>query len=79
MTDEQLSLYDQAVDHFIAGRWDEAYRLLHLMPAGDRGQDFLSVLIGSTIAFRRPTGTELCGCRTNEGKGTRKHASGAPR
>jgi adenylate cyclase len=23
MTDEQLSLYDQAVDHFIAGRWDE--------------------------------------------------------
>ncbi len=45
MTDEQLSLYDQAVDHFISGRWDEAYRLLHLMPAGDRAQDFLGVLI----------------------------------
>jgi adenylate cyclase len=45
MTDELLSIYDQAVDHFIAGHWDEAYRLLHLMPAGDRAQDFLSVLI----------------------------------
>jgi adenylate cyclase len=45
MTDEQLALYDQAVDHFIAGRWDEAYRFLHLMPAGDRAQDFLGALI----------------------------------
>ena len=45
MTDEHLSLYDQAVDHFIVGRWDEAYRCLHLMPAGDRAQDFLNVLI----------------------------------
>jgi adenylate cyclase len=45
MTDEQLALYDQAVDHFIAGRWDEAYRCLHLMPASDRAQDFLGALI----------------------------------
>ena len=40
-----LSLYDQAVDHFIAGRWDDAYRLLHRMPASDRAQDFPGVLI----------------------------------
>jgi adenylate cyclase len=45
LTDELLATYDQAVDHFIAGRWDEAYRLLHLMPPGDRAQDFLNVLI----------------------------------
>jgi adenylate cyclase len=45
MTNELLALYDQAVEHFIAGRWDEAYRLLHRMPAGDRAQDFLGVLI----------------------------------
>jgi len=45
LTDEHVSLYDQAVEHFLAGRWDEAYRALHMMPAGDRAQDFLSVLI----------------------------------
>jgi adenylate cyclase len=45
MTDELLSLYDQAVDHFIAGRWNDAYRLLHRMPASDRAQDFPGVLI----------------------------------
>lgn len=45
LTNEQLANYDSAVEHFIAGRWDEAYRQLRRMPPGDRAQDFLSLLI----------------------------------
>jgi adenylate cyclase len=33
------------VEQFIAGRWEDAYRCLHEMPAGDRAQDFLGMLI----------------------------------
>jgi adenylate cyclase len=41
LKDEHLVQYEQGVDHFIAGRWAEAYRLLHSMPASDRAPDFL--------------------------------------
>lgn len=41
MTDAMVSEYEQGVEHFIAGRWDQAYRCLHRMPASDRAQDFL--------------------------------------
>ncbi len=37
-----LAAYDAAVEHFIAGRWDEAYTRLRTLPAGDRAQDFLA-------------------------------------
>jgi adenylate cyclase len=45
LTDEHLRRYETGVEHFIAGRWEDAYRSLHQMPAGDRAQDFLGMLI----------------------------------
>jgi adenylate cyclase len=45
LTDEHIRLYEQGVDHFLAGRWDQAYRCLHAMPPSDRAQDFLAVRI----------------------------------
>jgi adenylate cyclase len=41
LSDALVAEYEQGVDHFIAGRWDQAYRCLHGMPASDRAQDFL--------------------------------------
>ncbi|GIX03693.1 MAG: adenylate cyclase [Planctomycetaceae bacterium] len=41
LTDEHLNLFEQGVEHFQAGRWDEAYRAFHHMPAADRAPDFL--------------------------------------
>ena len=41
LTDALIQSYEKGVDHFIAGHWDEAYRLLHAMPPSDRAQDFL--------------------------------------
>lgn len=41
LTDAMVTEYEQGVNHFIAGRWDQAYRCLHGMPASDRAQDFL--------------------------------------
>ena len=37
-----LAAYDEAVAHFIAGRWEAAYAALHALPPGDRAQDFLA-------------------------------------
>ena len=31
--------------HFLAGRWREAFELLHRIPANDRVKDFLTVFI----------------------------------
>jgi adenylate cyclase len=45
LTDEQVASFDQAVEHFISGRWEDAYQDLHRMPASDRAQDFLGVVI----------------------------------
>lgn len=41
LTDALVAEYENGVAHFIAGRWDLAYRCLHGMPASDRAQDFL--------------------------------------
>ncbi len=41
LTDAHLLLYEQGVEHFIQGRWPEAYRCLHGMPSSDRAPDFL--------------------------------------
>ena len=40
-----LSDYEQAVDHFVAGKWNDAYRLLRTMPPSDQAQDFLNLHI----------------------------------
>jgi adenylate cyclase len=45
LTDEQVASFDLAVEHFISGRWEDAYQDLHRMPASDRAQDFLGVVI----------------------------------
>lgn len=45
LTDDHLTTYEIGVDHFTAGRWEEAYRCLHEMPSSDRAQDFLGMLI----------------------------------
>jgi adenylate cyclase len=41
LTDVHLTAFEEGVDHFLVGRWEEAYRALHTMPPGDRVQDFL--------------------------------------
>jgi adenylate cyclase len=41
LTDALVAEYELGVEHFTAGRWDQAYRSLHGMPASDRAQDFL--------------------------------------
>lgn len=45
LQDDHIVQYERGVDHFIGGRWDEAYHCLHAMPPGDRAQDFLIQLI----------------------------------
>lgn len=45
LTNSHIADYEEGVEHFIGGRWDEAYRCLHKMPATDRAQDFLSMMI----------------------------------
>jgi len=42
-----LDAYTKAVADFIAGRWEDAYASLRLLPAGDRAQDFLAAQIVS--------------------------------
>ncbi|MBX3413790.1 MAG: adenylate/guanylate cyclase domain-containing protein [Pirellulales bacterium] len=45
LTDEHLRTYEAALEAFLAGRWGEAYELLHRLPASDRPKDFLTVYI----------------------------------
>ncbi|MFO1022405.1 MAG: hypothetical protein U0903_17170 [Planctomycetales bacterium] len=45
LSDEDLANYEQAVDLFIAGRWEEAFRYLHRLPETDHAQDFLALQI----------------------------------
>ena len=47
LSDEDLATYEAAFEAFSAGRWDEAYRLLHRLPAEDRAPDFLNQIITS--------------------------------
>lgn len=41
LTDAHIESYERGVEHFIQGRWDDAYHDLHSMPSTDRAQDFL--------------------------------------
>lgn len=45
LSDEHVAAYEEAVDHFHEGRWNEAFRLLHMVPAEDQVKDFLTVYI----------------------------------
>lgn len=41
LTEDHVQQYEAGVQAFREGRWDEAYRHLHAIPASDRAQDFL--------------------------------------
>lgn len=45
LTDEDLVNYEQALDAFLAGNWDRAFELLHLVSPRDRGKDILTGFI----------------------------------
>ncbi len=45
LQDEHLAAYEDALDHFLAGRWHDAFRALHQVPAEDQVKDFLTVYI----------------------------------
>jgi adenylate cyclase len=45
LTAELIAQYEQGVNAFIKGQWDEAYHKLHGMPPSDRAQDFLTLRI----------------------------------
>ncbi|MFN0195715.1 MAG: adenylate/guanylate cyclase domain-containing protein [Planctomycetaceae bacterium] len=45
LTDKHIAQFESGVNDFIAGNWEAAYQALHDMPAEDRAQDFLSVMI----------------------------------
>ncbi len=45
LTDQHLSDFEQGVTSFIAGKWADAWKYLHRMPADDRAQDYLSMMI----------------------------------
>jgi adenylate cyclase len=45
LTDEDLIQYEKALDAFTVGRWQEAFELLHSVPADDTAKDFLTVFI----------------------------------
>jgi adenylate cyclase len=45
LTDAAIADYESALDAFQAGRWSDAFDLLHRVPATDRVKDFLTVYI----------------------------------
>ena len=45
LTDAHIEAYELALDQFLDGRWPDAFRLLHQVPAEDRVKDFLTVFI----------------------------------
>ena len=45
LTDQHLADFEKGVASFIEGQWSEAWKFLHRMPAEDRAQDYLSMLI----------------------------------
>jgi adenylate cyclase len=64
-TTKHLADYDEAVDHFLAGRWEQAYRLLRTMPPSDRAQD---VLTGQIVQAGRVAPPDWPGYLRFEGK-----------
>jgi adenylate cyclase len=42
LRDEHLQYYEAALDAFLAGRWSQAFELLHHIPAEDQVKDFMT-------------------------------------
>jgi adenylate cyclase len=47
LSNRDLEVFEQAVVAFQAGKWHEAFKLLHQVPADDEVKDFLTVYIAS--------------------------------
>ncbi len=45
LSDEHIAHYEEALDNFLEGKWHEAFRSLHYVPAEDQVKDFLTVFI----------------------------------
>jgi adenylate cyclase len=45
LTDEDITAYEAALDAFLRGEWETAYKLLHRVPPDDRGKDLLTEFI----------------------------------
>lgn len=45
LTDDHIAAYESALDHFLEGRWTDAFGFLHEVPAEDQVKDFLTVYI----------------------------------
>ena len=45
LTDENIAFYEAALDALLQGDWDQAFTLLHHVPAEDRVKDFLTIFI----------------------------------
>ncbi len=45
MSNDDVAAYEKALDEFLAGDWNEAYKLLHQVPPDDRGKDLLTEFI----------------------------------
>ena len=45
LSDDDIAAYESALDAFLNGEWNEAYRLLHQVPPDDRGKDLLTEFI----------------------------------
>jgi adenylate cyclase len=66
LTAEHIKAYEGALDHFIAGEWTEAMKLLHLVPPEDRVKDFLTEFI---ISYKRTPPPNWDGVIELESKG----------
>lgn len=45
LADEHIAVYEAALDALQAGKWEDAFALLHHVPAEDRVKDFLTIFI----------------------------------
>lgn len=45
LADEDIAMYESALEALLDLRWDDAFELLHQVPASDRVKDFLTVFI----------------------------------
>jgi adenylate cyclase len=44
-SDEDVALYEEALDWFVEGQWEKAFERLHRVSADDRAKDFLTATI----------------------------------
>jgi adenylate cyclase len=45
LSDDDIAAYEAALEALLAGNWEQAFQLLHNVPAEDRVKDFLTVFI----------------------------------